>query len=101
MSAPAGWHLQPDGRERFWDGTQWTDQFRTVQAPQVGDPTAPPPAPSWARSDSGDSGPSSSGADPTAPTSEPTSSAPTWDQTQALDVSSTQAIPTPQPGYAD
>ena len=22
MSAPAGWHLQPDGQERFWDGTR-------------------------------------------------------------------------------
>ena len=21
MSAPAGWHLQPDGQERYWDGT--------------------------------------------------------------------------------
>ena len=37
MSAPAGWHLQPDGRERFWDGTQWTDQFRS---PAPSDPTA-------------------------------------------------------------
>lgn len=45
MSAPAGWHLQPDGRERYWDGTQWTDQFR---APFPADPTAPPPPPSWA-----------------------------------------------------
>lgn len=26
--APAGWHPQPDGRERYWDGQQWTDQFR-------------------------------------------------------------------------
>ena len=102
MSAPAGWHLQPDGRERFWDGTQWTDQFRAVDPPQTSDPTAPPPAPSWAQSDAGDAG-SSGGGDPTAPSSEPTSPAPApaWDQTQALDVSSTQAIPTPQPGYAD
>lgn len=69
MSAPAGWHLQPDGRERFWDGTQWTDQFRSVDPTPVDDPTAPPPAPEW-------------------------------DQTQALDVSSTQAMPAPQPGYA-
>lgn len=27
-SAPPGWHLQPDGRERFWDGERWTDEFR-------------------------------------------------------------------------
>ena len=42
MSAPAGWHLQPDGQERFWDGPQWTDQFRS---PLPSDPTPPP---SWA-----------------------------------------------------
>lgn len=27
-SAPPGWHLQPDGRERFWDGQRWTEEFR-------------------------------------------------------------------------
>ena len=74
MSAPAGWHLQPDGQERFWDGTRWTDQFR---APLPSDPTAPPIDPSWAGS---------------------------VEQTQALDVDSTQAIPAPggyqQPGQA-
>jgi hypothetical protein len=77
MSAPAGWHLQPDGRERYWDGTAWTNQFR---APLPSDPTAPPPPPGWAAS---------------------------ADETQALDVEHTQAIPGPQaqpvqpvqPGY--
>ena len=63
MSAPAGWHLQPDGRERFWDGSQWTEQFRM---PAPSDPTAPPP-PSWAQSGdtggSGDSGGSGPAAD--------------------------------------
>ncbi|MGL5866874.1 MAG: DUF2510 domain-containing protein [Dermatophilaceae bacterium] len=44
MSAPPGWHPQPDGRERYWDGSQWTEQFRT---PAPTDVTAPPP-PSWA-----------------------------------------------------
>ena len=75
MSAPAGWHLQPDGQERFWDGTQWTEQFR---APVTLDPTAPPPAPSWADS-----------ADSTAPSDHTSSS----DHTQAFDVSGTQALP--------
>lgn len=28
MSAPPGWYEQPDGRERWWDGQQWTDLFR-------------------------------------------------------------------------
>lgn len=98
MSAPAGWHLQPDGRERFWDGTQWTDQFRSVDPPPVNDPTAPPPAPSWAQSGSGDEPDDEPGHG--APASDPTSATPAWDQTQALDVSNTQAIPAPQ-GYAD
>ncbi|GAB2626188.1 hypothetical protein GCM10027270_11380 [Nocardioides ginkgobilobae] len=39
--APAGWHLQPDGRERYWDGTQWTAHFRPGPAQQApeGQPT--------------------------------------------------------------
>ncbi|MGL5852301.1 MAG: DUF2510 domain-containing protein, partial [Phycicoccus sp.] len=45
MSAPPGWHPQPDGRERYWDGTRWTDEFR---APAPTDAAAPPPPPSWA-----------------------------------------------------
>ncbi len=42
--APAGWHLQPDGRERYWDGTQWTAHFRPGPAPQAagGQPQADP-----------------------------------------------------------
>jgi hypothetical protein len=27
MSNPAGWYPQPDGRQRYWDGQQWTDHF--------------------------------------------------------------------------
>jgi len=44
--APAGWHLQPDGRERYWDGTQWTAHFRPGPAQQApeGQPTYPDPA---------------------------------------------------------
>ncbi len=68
MSAPAGWHLQPDGQERYWDGYQWTDQFRM---PLPSDPTAPP---SW-------DGP--------------------VDQTQAVDLDTTQAIPAPQATPSD
>ena len=62
MSAPAGWHLQPDGQERFWDGQQWTEQFR---APLSSDPTAPP---EWASSSQ---------------------------DTQAVDLSQTTAMPAP------
>jgi hypothetical protein len=48
MSAPPGWHLQPDGRERYWDGQQWTEQFRT---PTPSDPTAPPADTGWSQDD--------------------------------------------------
>ena len=68
MSAPPGWHLQPDGRERWWDGQQWTEQYRS---PLPSDPTAPPSGPGWAGGD---------------------------DQTQALDVDRTQQLPTQPPG---
>lgn len=27
MSTPAGWYPQNDGRQRYWDGEQWTDHF--------------------------------------------------------------------------
>ena len=39
MSAPAGWHPQPDGRERWWDGQQWTEHFRdpATDAPTPGE----------------------------------------------------------------
>ena len=78
MSAPSGWHLQPDGRERFWDGTQWTDQFRS---PAPSDPTAPPPAPSWASS-----------SDTVADTVSDSG------HTQAFDVAGTQALPSQDAG---
>ena len=90
MSAPPGWHLQDDGRERFWDGQQWTEQFRS---PSGSDPTAPPPAPSWATSD----GTGTTSAEDEAHT-------PASDQTQALGVEQTQQLPTAppaaHPGYA-
>lgn len=40
---PAGWYPQPDGRQRYWDGTAWTDQFSGL--PGAGAPAyGPPPA---------------------------------------------------------
>lgn len=40
---PAGWYPLPDGiRERYWDGTRWTDSVRPI-AP-VGGAVPPPPA---------------------------------------------------------
>ena len=43
MSTPAGWYPQDDGRQRYWDGTQWTEHFAPADAgaaaPAVGQPT--------------------------------------------------------------
>jgi hypothetical protein len=42
-NTPAGWYPQEDGRQRYWDGQQWTEHFAPGQAQQ---PTAAPaPAP--------------------------------------------------------
>ena len=35
MSTPAGWYPQPDGRERWWDGYQWTEDFAPAASPPV------------------------------------------------------------------
>lgn len=29
MNTPAGWYAHDEGRERYWDGQQWTDSFRS------------------------------------------------------------------------
>ncbi|QTX05616.1 DUF2510 domain-containing protein [Agromyces archimandritae] len=47
---PAGWYDDGSGRQRYWDGAQWTDRFADAGAPVP--PYAPP---STGRS--GDSGP--------------------------------------------
>ena len=57
MSAPADWYPQPDGRQRYWNGQQWTAYW----APGVGSvPTTPdvvavvgavPPVPPWFKRD--------------------------------------------------
>jgi len=93
MSAPAGWHLQPDGRERFWDGTRWTDQFRAPAPADLTDPTAAPETAAW--TPPGHEYGSAPPVDPTAPVADPTAAQPSAapEQTQMLDVSSTQALP--------
>jgi hypothetical protein len=39
VSSPAGWYPQPDGRQRYWDGELWTENFApgvpTVGTPEV------------------------------------------------------------------
>jgi TM2 domain-containing membrane protein YozV len=34
-TGPAGWYAQPDGNERFWTGTVWSDQVRPHQSSAV------------------------------------------------------------------
>ncbi|MFD5213697.1 DUF2510 domain-containing protein [Microbacterium sp. NPDC058345] len=33
MSTPAGWYDDGSGRQRWWDGTRWTDDFAPVDHP--------------------------------------------------------------------
>jgi protein-disulfide isomerase len=49
-SAPAGWYPEPgSSRERWWDGSSWTEQTRDPQpSPAAGAPATPRPArPIW------------------------------------------------------
>lgn len=42
--APSGWYPSSDGRERFWNGSRWTDQWRgepATTAEEVPSGTAP------------------------------------------------------------
>jgi hypothetical protein len=34
-TAPAGWYPQEDGRQRYWDGQQWTEQFAPGGSPNM------------------------------------------------------------------
>ena len=45
VTTPAGWYGQPDGTERFWTGSHWSDQVRP--RPLAALTPAPPPAPGW------------------------------------------------------
>ena len=44
-TTPAGWYGQPDGTERFWTGSQWSDQVRP--RPLASLTPTPSPAPGW------------------------------------------------------
>lgn len=37
---PPGWYNDGSGKERWWDGTGWTDQFKPAEAPQPQTPQA-------------------------------------------------------------
>src|SRR5215207_8180857 len=69
--APAGWYPQPDGGQRYWDGTAWTEHFAPgVQQPaeaaaspgtttiaSTSEPTAEIPRDEPARAETGAPGP--------------------------------------------
>lgn len=56
MAAP-GWYPQDDGRERFWNGDQWTDQFRGGVSSTSPSATGSLVAPGWyANPDAGGQG---------------------------------------------
>ncbi|ANJ28115.1 DUF2510 domain-containing protein [Agromyces aureus] len=44
-NTPAGWYDDGSGRQRYWDGRQWTDQFAPAApaADAAPEPVAPPP----------------------------------------------------------
>jgi hypothetical protein len=44
---PAGWYADPSGdisKQRYWDGTQWTDQYQDMPPATQSGAYAPPPA---------------------------------------------------------
>lgn len=43
QNTPSGWFPQTDGRLRYWDGTQWTDQFQDAPSPGAAAVEAPAP----------------------------------------------------------
>jgi len=50
VTTPAGWYGQPDGTERFWTGSRWSDQVRPRPLASLRPPPPPPttePAPGW------------------------------------------------------
>lgn len=47
---PAGWYPTPDGRQRYWDGSHWTDRpWDEPDATATVEPTRPVPLTKWSR----------------------------------------------------
>jgi Domain of unknown function (DUF4352)/Protein of unknown function (DUF2510) len=44
VSSSAGWYPQSDGRQRYWDGQRWTENFAPGTAPVTTPPTGGEPA---------------------------------------------------------
>lgn len=44
MSTPAGWYDDGSGRQRWWDGSQWTENYVPADAPLEGAPAGGAPA---------------------------------------------------------
>ena len=73
MDTPAGWYDDGSGRQRWWDGQRWTDQYADAQPPTV------PPVPEATSSplpEPGIASPSASEAAPAAPFAAATGTSP-------------------------
>lgn len=87
---PAGWYPLPDGTQRYWDGSQWTEHI----APGAGTAASDEPAPD-AQSETDDGVSETVGADAAAP-QEPDSE----HGDEAAPVGSDAVTPTPPPAAA-
>jgi peptidoglycan/LPS O-acetylase OafA/YrhL len=49
QQTPAGWYPDPSGsgRQRYWDGNQWTDNYSPAAAPAAAQPAGPLPSLWW------------------------------------------------------
>jgi hypothetical protein len=45
MSSPAGWYDDGQGRQRWWDGTQWADSYQAAPQSSTSTPTGAGPYP--------------------------------------------------------
>lgn len=50
-NAPANWYPQPDGSQRYWDGSQWTEHIVPAAPPAPPAPPAPAPEPAHSHAD--------------------------------------------------
>lgn len=97
MSTPAGWYDDGSGRQRWWDGQQWTDNYADQQAAPAAEP-APEAAAPQADDERkyADEAPAEDGAEAIASTPEPS---PVPAPTPMPEQPAYAAAPAAQPAY--